>query len=116
MKRAYDDPEPDDGLRILVDRLWPRGVSKERLQLDEWLKELSPSGELRKKFHREPANFEEFKTDYFKELRERKELADRLRRQAREQTVTLIYAAKNEEQNNAVALKEFLEEKVNKSS
>lgn len=111
LKRAYEDPGPDDGLRILVDRLWPRGVSKETLKLDEWLKEISPSDELRKRFHNNPKAFDEFKKHYFSELEDKNDLVEDLLERSRNQTVTLIYAAKNRERNNAVALKEYLESK-----
>lgn len=110
LKRAYDEVEEDDGYRLLVDRLWPRGVSKEQLQLDDWLKDLSPSNELRKWIHKNPAKFEQFRVKYYAELDQKDELVKKLKDLAKEnQKLTLIYASKNREQNNATVLKEYLE-------
>lgn len=108
IKRIYEDPESADGYRILIDRLWPRGVSKEDAKLDEWNKELSPSTELRKWFDHTPERFEEFKKRYREELESHKEELNRLYTLAKSNTVTLLYAAKNEKINNAVVLKEIL--------
>ncbi len=108
IKRAYDPPSRTDGARILVDRLWPRGVSKEKLKLDEWMKDLAPSNELRKKFHHDAAKWEQFQKSYFAELDRQPELVRELRKKARAGTVTLIYAAQDETHNNAVALKKYL--------
>ncbi len=109
IKRAYDPPSPQDGARILVDRLWPRGVSKERLKLDEWMKEVAPSNELRAWYHQGDHKWADFRKRYFKELESQPELVAELRKKARGHTVTLIYSARDAEQNNAVALKEYLE-------
>lgn len=116
LKRAYDEPAPDDGRRILVDRLWPRGVKKEVLKLDKWMKEIAPSTELRKRYHGKTGAFEEFKMRYFDELKQKDELVEQLLEQGRNRTVTLIYAAKDREQNNAVALSEYLQTLQNEDS
>jgi uncharacterized protein YeaO (DUF488 family) len=109
LKRAYDEPSPADGERILVDRLWPRGLTKARAALDLWLKEVAPSPELRKWYAHDPAKWREFQQRYWKELRTKREIVDRLRGKAKKATVTLIFAARDEEHNSAVALKTFLE-------
>lgn len=108
IKRIYDDPSAEDGVRILVDRLWPRGISKEQAKIDRWMKEIAPSDELRKKFHRDPSRWPEFKKLYFEELDANAEAVKELRRHSREGPVTLLYAAKDPERNNAVALREYL--------
>lgn len=108
-KRAYDDASPDDGTRVLVDRLWPRGVSTEDAALDDWLKEVAPSDELRKWFDHDPKKWDEFCRRYHRELDENEELVDRIRQEAEDGTLTLVYAAKDREHNNAVALKHYLE-------
>ncbi len=109
-KRIYESkaPSPGDGKRILIDRLWPRGLKKEDVVVDVWLKELSPSNELRKWFGHDPAKWQEFKRRYTQELREKEEIVDGLRKESKQGTVTLLYSAKDNEHNNAVALKEFL--------
>jgi uncharacterized protein YeaO (DUF488 family) len=108
LKRAYELASPSDGYRVLVDRLWPRGVSKERAKLDEWAKELPPSRELREWFGHEPNRFAEFRRRYIAELRSaRPRLAD-LRRQASHGTLTLVYSARDTEHNDAVVLAEVL--------
>jgi uncharacterized protein YeaO (DUF488 family) len=112
IKRAYEPPSPTDGSRILVDRLWPRGISKQALKLEAWMKELSPSNELRKRFHHDAEKWPEFERLYFKELGQQPALVAELRKKARGHTVTLIYAAKDEQNNNAVALKRYLERKA----
>jgi uncharacterized protein YeaO (DUF488 family) len=109
LKRAYDAPAPDDGYRVLVDRIWPRGVSKEKARLDEWLKELAPSSGLRKWFNHEPDKWEEFIDRYFKELDGHPELLAALARQANQGCVTLIFSARDLDHNNAAALKRYLE-------
>lgn len=111
LKRVYEEPEKDDGFRILIDRLWPRGLSKEKAKVDLWLKEVAPSNELRKAFHGENMEWADFKRRYFKELKNCKEQLDVLRKKAEEGKVTLVYGAKNEEQNQAVVLLEILEGK-----
>ena len=108
IKRIYEPPVPEDGKRILVDRLWPRGLSKDDARLDEWLKEVAPSDELRGWFGHDPAKWEEFRRRYRQELKTQGEILERLRNEARKGTVTLLFAAKDEERNNAVVLKEML--------
>jgi uncharacterized protein YeaO (DUF488 family) len=108
LKRAYDAPEHADGYRVLVDRLWPRGVSKEEAQLDEWARELAPSAELRKWFGHDPERFDEFRRRYIEELEAHDEKLRELRRRARGETVTLVYAARDTEHNDAVVLAELL--------
>ena len=108
LKRAYDPAEPGDGYRVLVDRLWPRGVSKERARLVEWARELAPSTELRTWFGHDPERFAEFERRYRAELAARGEKLDELRRRAGEGTLTLVYAARDEEHNDAVVLAELL--------
>lgn len=111
IKRAYDPAGPRDGLRVLVDRLWPRGISRDKLKLDAWMKELAPSNELRKWFHHDVDNWAEFEKRYFKELDAQAEQVEELRKQGRRRTVTLLYGARDETHNNAVALKKYLERK-----
>lgn len=108
IKRAYEPAAPDDGARIMIDRLWPRGVKKEALALTEWDKELSPSDELRHWFGHEPARWDEFRRRYAAELRRHADRFDALRERARAGVVTLVYSAHNETVNNAVAMREFL--------
>ena len=110
IKRVYEDKSKDDGYRVFVDRLWPRGVSKEAAHFDEWMKELAPSTELRKWFDHKPERFEEFSKRYKEELQEHKEGLDNLRKKAKSEKITLLFAAKNVEMNNAVIIKEVLEE------
>jgi len=110
IKRAYEDAEPADGYRVLVDRVWPRGVTREALQIKEWLRDLAPSTELRKWFGHDPVRWDEFQVRYARELAD-PALADTLtslRRRAREGLVTLVYSAKDREHNQARALAEFL--------
>ncbi|MGH7550173.1 MAG: DUF488 domain-containing protein [Gemmatimonadota bacterium] len=108
LKRAYEPPEPGDGFRILVDRLWPRGLSKSSAQIDLWLKEVAPSTELRKWFGHDPAKWAAFRRRYFRELEENPEAVEQLREHTRQGTVTLVYGARDEEHNDAVALEEYL--------
>jgi uncharacterized protein YeaO (DUF488 family) len=107
--RVYDAAAPDGRFRVLVDRLWPRGVKKEDLKLDAWMKELAPSAELRRWFNHDPQRWEEFRKRFFKELNARPDVLARLRDAAETQSVLLLYGARDEKHNNAVALKEFLE-------
>lgn len=107
VKRVYEPPEAGDGRRVLVDRLWPRGLSRERAMLDDWLKEVAPSTELRKWFDHEEDRWSNFKQRYFLELDDHGDLIAQLR--TVEGTVSLLFAAKDVTQNNAVALKEYLE-------
>jgi uncharacterized protein YeaO (DUF488 family) len=108
VKRAYEPASPKDGYRILVDRLWPRGVSRQRAQLDEWDKDIAPSAELRAWFGHRPDRFEEFRRRYVEELRSRPDRIAELRRRAREGTVTLVYSARDAEHNDAVVLADVL--------
>ena len=114
LKRAYEAPEESDGFRILVDRIWPRGVSKEALKLDLWQKEIAPSADLRKWFGHDPEKWEEFRRRYFGELDGRKELVEELLSKVRHGRVTLLFSAHDEKHNNAVALKEYLEKQLNR--
>jgi uncharacterized protein YeaO (DUF488 family) len=109
IKRVYDKVAESDGSRILVDRLWPRGLSKDKAKVDVWLKEIAPSDELRKWFGHDPEKWDEFRRRYFEELKDKKELAGMIIEKARSGAVTLLYGAKDEKYNNAVALKEFIE-------
>ena len=108
LKRAYELPAGDDGARILVDRLWPRGVSKSDAALDQWMKDIAPSSELRQWFGHDPERWETFRKRYAKEVHENDELLDQLRSLARKGTVTLVYAARDEEHNDAVVLRDVL--------
>jgi uncharacterized protein YeaO (DUF488 family) len=109
IKRVYEEPDKDDGLRILVDRLWPRGVTKEKASVDMWLKEIAPSTELRKWFGHDPGRWERFRERYETEIRHQDELIKMLRRKAIGGTITLIYAARDEKHNEALVLKQFLD-------
>jgi uncharacterized protein YeaO (DUF488 family) len=108
LKRVYEEPSPDDGLRILVERLWPRGLSKRRAAVDEWMKDIAPSPELRRWFGHDPAKWEEFRGRYWAELERNQDAVAELRRKIREGTVTLVYAARDEQHNAALALWEYL--------
>ena len=110
VKRVYEAASEDDGVRILVDRLWPRGLSKSKLRINLWLREAAPSNELRRWFGHKPERWREFKKRYFAELDEKKELIEHIKNLEREnRVITLLYAAKDPKHNNAVALKEYLE-------
>ncbi len=108
VKRVYDAASEDDGMRILVDRLWPRGVSKERARIDRWLRELAPSAGLRRWFNHDPEKWAEFKRRYFTELNGQRSLVGTISRDAKHGTVTLLFAARDKDLNNATALREFL--------
>ena len=108
LKRAYDSASPSDGYRVLIDRLWPRGVSKSKAKLDEWDKELPPSTELREWFGHEPSRFPEFRRRYISELRYKRQRLSELRRRARKGTLTLVYSAHDTEHNDAVVLADVL--------
>jgi uncharacterized protein YeaO (DUF488 family) len=108
LKRVYEPPSPEDGYRVLVDRLWPRGLAKERARVDEWARELAPSDELRRWFGHRPERFDEFRRRYLEELRAREGELRALRRRARAGTVTLLYAARDREHNDAVVLADLL--------
>lgn len=111
IKRIYESPSENDGYRVLVDRLWPRGVSKEEARLDDWAKDIAPSDELRQWFDHDPNKFEEFKKRYKKELQDSSDKVDLLAEKSTEKKVTLLYGAKDQEHNQAVILKEVLENK-----
>jgi uncharacterized protein YeaO (DUF488 family) len=108
LKRAYNDASPEDGLRVLVDRLWPRGLSKQKARVDIWLKEIAPSHELRKWFGHDPAKWKDFQARYRKEIKEQAEALALLKKKTKAETVTLLFAAHDEEHNNAVVLKSVL--------
>ena len=108
IKRAYEEPAAEDGERILVDRLWPRGLTKERAKVDLWLKDVAPSTELRKWFAHDPAKWAEFRLRYLEELERNKEQLSLLRQEAAKGTVTLVYGAKDQEHNEAVILQKLL--------
>jgi uncharacterized protein YeaO (DUF488 family) len=108
LKRAYEAADAADGTRILVDRLWPRGVSKQRAALDDWMKDIAPSAELRQWFGHEPSRWAEFQRRYKAELRGHGEELGRLRAIAAKGTLTLVYAARDEERNDAVVLRDVL--------
>lgn len=108
-KRIYDEIKAKDGFRMLVDRLWPRGISKEKAKIDLWLKEIGPSHELRKWFGHDPKKWDEFKVKYKNELEDKAELINKIKQiEEKEKVVTLLYAAKDTEHNNAVVLMEIL--------
>jgi uncharacterized protein YeaO (DUF488 family) len=110
IKRVYDQASTEDGFRILVDRLWPRGMPKDKAKVDLWLREVAPSDDLRKWFSHDPQKWQEFKKRYQSELREKQELLRKIKRAERENgTVTILYSAKDEEHNQAVALAAFLQ-------
>ncbi len=109
LKRAYDKPAKGDGFRVLVDRVWPRGVTKEQLKMDTWLKTIAPSASLRKWFGHDPEKWEEFRRRYFKELDSHPEEIRLLREQMRKGDVTLVFGAKETRFNNAEAIREYLE-------
>jgi uncharacterized protein YeaO (DUF488 family) len=109
LKRVYEKPSRKDGLRILVDRLWPRGLTKEHAAVNLWLKDVAPSTQLRKWFSHDPARRKEFQTRYRKELRQNNEAIELLKEKSKEHTVTLVYGARDEEHNEALVLKKILE-------
>ena len=108
LKRAYDPPHADDGARILVDRLWPRGVSKEAAALDDWVKDIAPSAELRSWFGHDAERWDEFCRRYAVEVRHHPKLLEGLRARARRGRITLVFSARNEVHNNAVALRSLI--------
>jgi len=112
IKRIYDSRSEDDGFRILVDRLWFRGVSKEKAKVDLWLKDIAPSGELRKWFAHDETRWDEFKQKYRAELAQKGELVDLIIQRSRQGNVTLLYGAKNRSLNNAVVLYEYIRKKT----
>jgi uncharacterized protein YeaO (DUF488 family) len=108
LKRAYEPAAADDGTRILIDRLWPRGITKERAAIDQWMKDISPSTELRKWFGHDPARWDEFRRRYAQEARKNSDLLDQLRSLARHGPITLVYSAHDEKHNDAVELRELI--------
>jgi uncharacterized protein YeaO (DUF488 family) len=113
IRRAYDKPKPLEGYRILIDRLWPRGIKKEDLLIDLWQKNIAPSSFLRKWFKHDVKKWEEFKHRFYNELETKRNSIDLLLEKAKQEgTITLIYSAKEERYNNAVALKQYLEDKL----
>ena len=108
LKRAYEPAAEDDGYRVLVDRLWPRGVSREKARLDEWARELAPSAELRRWFGHDPARFDEFRRRYREELTPRANELEELRGRARSGRLTLVFGARDMERNDAIVLAEIL--------
>jgi uncharacterized protein YeaO (DUF488 family) len=112
LKRAYDEPAPEDGTRFLVDRLWPRGLSKDRLKLTAWLKDVAPSTELRRWYGHQVERWREFETRYRAELAANQDALTPLLEAARSGKVTLVYGAKDREHNQAVVLKDVLEERL----
>ena len=112
IKRVYDKPAKSDGYRVLIDRIWPRGLTKSDARIDEWLKEIAPSTGLRKWFNHDPAKWEQFKKKYAAELKEHREELEKLARESRKRTVTFVFGAKDTAHSNAMALKEYLERKI----
>ncbi|HMS46123.1 DUF488 domain-containing protein [Candidatus Neomicrothrix sp.] len=111
IRRAYDEPTNNDGYRVLVDRVWPRGVSKEDAQLDEWCKQIAPSTELRKWFGHDPERWDEFRSRYRGELEDRDDLVDALVERTTDGRVTLVFGAKDTDHNQAVVLAELIDER-----
>ena len=114
IKRAYDPPERGDGRRLLVERLWPRGVKKESLDVEGWLKDVAPSAELRRWFNHDPKKWDKFRQRYFRELEKHPGAWEPLLARARHGRVTLVFSASDTQYNNAIALKQFLESKANR--
>ena len=114
LKRIYEQSSDKDGLRVLVDKLWPRGLRKNEVRLDIWLKEIAPDDELRKWFSHDPDKWEEFRKRYLKELEQNEEYVQKLIEKAKETDLTLLYATKNERFNNAIVLKEYIEFRLKK--
>jgi uncharacterized protein YeaO (DUF488 family) len=115
IERKYDNPKGNDGFRILVDRLWPSGLSKDKVRIDLWPKDVAPSNSLRKWFGHDEKKWDDFKRRYFKELNKHIDSVSTILRKARQWSITLLYGAKEERFNNAIALKEYLEERNNTS-
>ncbi|WP_442487660.1 DUF488 domain-containing protein [Halomonas litopenaei] len=108
LKRAYDEPADNDGHRVLVDRLWPRGLAKDKARIDEWIKEAAPTDDLRKAFHSEQLGWGEFRQRYLAELKEQRETLRPLAERSQHHQVTLVFSSKDETHNNAVVLKDYL--------
>ena len=105
LKRVYEKPTKEDGIRVLVDKLWPRGLTKQKAKINLWLKAIAPSTELRKWFSHDPEKWKEFRKRYQKELKENKEQIEILKEQQKKGTVTLVYGARDQEHNEAIVLK-----------
>jgi len=114
LKRAYEAPSSEDGDRLLVERLWPRGLTKEKARIDEWFRDVAPSQALRKWYAHDPEKWEGFRRRYLAELERNAEEVERLRARVKKGPVTFIYAARDEKRNSAVVLKEYLEQKPTK--
>jgi uncharacterized protein YeaO (DUF488 family) len=108
LRRVYEPPSPEDGVRVLVDRLWPRGLSKAEASVDRWMKDIAPSAELRKWFGHDPERWPEFRRRYTAELRQQPAAVDELRELSRRDTVTLVFGARDEQHNDAVVLRDVL--------
>ncbi len=109
LKRAYEKPSPEDGKRILVERLWPRGLRKENAKVDEWLRDIAPSASLRKWYGHDPEKWLDFKARYWSELDKNKDVVEKLRAESESEKVTFLFGSKEEKLNSATALKEYLE-------
>ena len=112
LKRVYEKPASEDGKRILVERLWPRGLKKEEAKIDEWIKDVAPSTELRKWYSHDPAKWTDFKKRYWKELDAKKDVVSSLAKESHKSKVTFVFGSKEEKLNNANALKEYIETKL----
>ncbi|MDR0372086.1 MAG: DUF488 family protein [Nitrososphaerota archaeon] len=109
LKRAYEKPSPEDGKRILVERLWPRGLKKEQAKIDQWPKEITPSSELRKWYSHDPDKWVEFKKRYWAELDSKRDVTAEVAEEAKSRRITFVFGSKEEKYNNATALKEYIE-------
>lgn len=109
LKRVYEKPAAEDGKRILVERLWPRGLKKEEAKIDEWIKDVAPSTELRKWYSHDPAKWAEFKKRYWQELEAKKDVISKLAKESKQGQVTIVFGSKEEKLNSAAALKEYVE-------
>jgi uncharacterized protein YeaO (DUF488 family) len=116
IKRAYDEVSLDDGERILVDRLWPRGIKKDGAKIDEWIKDIAPSNELRKWFAHDPSKWKEFKRRYMEELKDQSNLIEILINRAKRGNITLIFSARDTEHNNAAVLSELISKRERRKS
>lgn len=116
IKRAYDKVSPEDGDRILVDRLWPRGIKKDEAKIDEWIKDIAPSNELREWFAHDPSKWHEFKKRYREELKGQSNLIEILINRAKKENITLIFSARDTEHNNAVVLSELISKRQRRKS
>ncbi|MFP3983881.1 MAG: DUF488 domain-containing protein [Desulfurivibrionaceae bacterium] len=108
LKRIYEEPAGEDGYRVLVDRLWPRGISKDKAGIDEWLKEIAPTDRLRKWFHQNPSQWDKFRRSYLAELKKHREKLRPLAERGKSERVTLVFGGRDERHNNAVVVKQYL--------